>query len=118
MAFKFESLDVWKKANAYTLEIYRITRTFPREELFSLTSQIKRSASSIAANIAEGAGSSSKKDFSHFLDIAIKSTYETVSHVFLAWQLGYISEETKNSLYEDAEVLTKRIQSFRIYLRK
>ena len=118
MAFKFESLDVWKEANIYTLKIYKITNTFPREELFALTSQLRRSVSSIAANIAEGSGSSSKKDFSHYLDILIKSTYETVSHLYLAKQLDYVSENIRIDLYKDAEILTKKIQSFRIYLRK
>ena len=78
MAFRFEQLQIWQSAIIFTNNIYTATKVFPPEERFSLTDQLRRSASSIAANIAEGSGSSSKKDFSHYLDIAIKSTYETV----------------------------------------
>lgn len=118
MAFRFEQLDIWKESNLLIGKIYRETKKFPRDELFSLTNQLRRSASSISANIAEGAGSSSKKDFSHYLDIAIKSIYETVSHLYLAKEQKYISERLRKQFYEEAEVLVKRIQSFKKWLSK
>lgn len=118
MAFRFEQLDIWKESNLYVSKIYKITRSFPSEEKFGLTDQLRRSASSISANIAEGSGSSSKKDFTHYLDISIKSSYETVSHLYLAKQLNYLSEKDRISLYEEAEILVKKIQSFKNWLRK
>lgn len=117
MAFRFEGLDIWKDSNSYALKIYRITKKFPREEQFALVDQLRRSSSSISANIAEGSGSSSNKDFSHYLDIAIKSTYETVSHLHLAYQLGYISDTIRQDLYSEAEVLVKKIKNFKKWLK-
>jgi four helix bundle protein len=118
MAFRFENLNIWKDSNNFVDKVYKICKEFPREELFSLTDQLKRSASSIAANIAEGSGSSSKKDFSHYLDISIKSTYETISHLYLAKQQNYISDKTRQDLYDEAEVLVKKIQAFKKWLNK
>ena len=100
------------------MKIYDSTRLFPREELFSLANQLKRASISISANIAEGSGSSSIKDYSHYLDIAIKSTFEVVSHLFIAQQNGYISEVLRVELYEDAELLVKQIKSFKLWLTK
>jgi len=118
MAFRFEELEIWQLAIAYTNSIYTICRTFPKNELFSLQDQLKRCATSIAANIAEGSGGSSKKDFSHYLDIAIKSAYESVSHLHVAKQQGYISEEQRIALYEDADKLVRKIRAFKNYLQK
>ena len=118
MAFRFETLEIWKDALVYTRKIYLLTKQFPREELFSIVDQLRRAANSIAANIAKGSGSSSKKDFCHYLDIAIQSAYETVSHLYLAKELEYISEETRKEFYINAEVLVKKIQAFKVYLNK
>lgn len=113
MAFRFEHLNIWKDALVYAKKIYASTRKFSKDELFALTSQLRRAASSISTNIAEGAGSSSKKDFAHFLDIAIKSTFETVSLLYLAQEQGYITEKERLELYSEAEILVKKIQAFR-----
>ncbi|HLD01616.1 MAG TPA: four helix bundle protein [Patescibacteria group bacterium] len=117
MAFRFEQLEIWHDANQYVDTIYKTVKTFPKDEMFALTDQLRRSASSIAANIAEGSGSTSKKDFMHYLDIAIKSIYETVSHLYLAKTQNYISEEQRIKLYTNAEILTKKIQAFKGWLR-
>lgn len=116
--FKFEQLDIWKDSLSYAKKIYSITKTFPKDEMFALTDQLRRSASSISANIAEGSGSSSKKDFHHYLSIAMKSTYETVSHLYLAKENGYIQQQTMTDLYKDAEILVKKIKSFQNWLNK
>lgn len=117
MAFRFEHLAIWKDGIAYANEIYKLTKLFPREELFSFSDQLKRAASSIPTNIAEGSGSSSKKDFSHYLAISIKSTYETVSLLHLALQQGYVSLQTRDKLYLKAELLVKKIQAFKNTLK-
>lgn len=115
--FRFEKLEVWKESLIYAKHVYRICREFPREELFGLTSQIKRAVLSISSNIAEGAGSSSKKDFAHYLDIAIKSIFETVSQLFFAKELEFINQQSFESLYNEVEVLVKKIQSLRLSLK-
>lgn len=118
MAFRFEKLNIWTETIEYAKQIYEITKNFPRYETFALANQLKRAASSIPANIAEGSGSTSKKEFSHYLDIASKSLYETVSHLYLAKQQNYILEKDRVRLYNDAELLIKKIQSFRKWLKK
>lgn len=117
MAFRFEHLEIWKEAIAYALSIYKLTKSFPRDEQFALTDQLRRAVSSISTNIAEGSGSSSKKDFCHYLDISIKSTYETVSLLFLAKKQSYISDDVRITLYNDAEILVKKINSFKKFLK-
>lgn len=118
MAFRFEQLQIWQTAISFTNSIYTITKTFPAAERFSLVDQLRRSASSIAANIAEGSGSSSTKDFVHYLDIAIKSTYETVSHLVIAKEQQYISLKSYTDLYDSAELLSRKIRSFKSSLFK
>ncbi|HVZ58153.1 MAG TPA: four helix bundle protein [Patescibacteria group bacterium] len=116
MAFRFEELEIWKLAICYTNSIYSICKRFPKEELFSLQDQLKRCSSSIAANIAEGSGASSTKDFCHYLDISTKSVYESVSHLFIAKQQGYITKDQLGELYEDADKLARKIRSFKASL--
>lgn len=118
MAFRFEELMIWQVAVLLAHSIYNLTKRFPREELFCLTDQIRRSTISISANIAEGCGSASKKDFIHYLDIAIKSTYETVSHLYIAKDQGYISLSDYTKLYNEAELLSKKIRAFKSSLLK
>lgn len=116
--FKFEQLEIWVEAKNYAGKIYKISKDFPRDEMYGLTDQLRRSAVSISANIAEGSGGNSKKDFSHFLDIAIKSLYETVSHLYIAKDQEYISEKVRMELYLEAEILIKRIKSFQSWINK
>src|SRR5918993_409533 len=91
-AQKFEDLIVWQKAHALTLCVYRVTRTFPREELFGLTSQMRRAAISVPANIAEGAARRSTRELLHFLSIASGSLSELDTHLVLAAKLGLITD--------------------------
>lgn len=118
MAFKFESLEIWKLAVEFADDSFDLTKKFPPEERFELTSQARRSTSSPAANIAEGSGGSSVKDFQNYLDIAIKSVYETVSHFALALRREYISNSEYEELKKKAEVLVRRIKAFKNWLDK
>ncbi len=86
----FRKLLVWRKSHDVVLEVYRLSRDFPREELFGLTSQIRRSAASIPSNIAEGCGRGSDADFGQFLVIAMGSSSELEYQLLLARDLGYI----------------------------
>ena len=82
--FGFEKLEVWQEGIVFADEVYRATRDFPGDERFGLTSQLRRSAVSVAANIAEGSGRGSRKDFTRFVEIAFGSLMETVSHLAIA----------------------------------
>ena len=84
MAHKFRDLRVWQQAMDLVTDVYRLTQRFPQHEQFGLTSQLRRAAVSIPLNIAEGAGSESPKEFKRFLDIAMRSTYETMTAIDIA----------------------------------
>lgn len=116
--FRFEKLEIWRDSIQYSKKIYSLADTLPKHELFGLSPQLKRAALSISSNIAEGSGSSSKKDFMHFLDIAIKSTIETVSQLLFGKEMGYFKKEDIETLYMQAEILIKKIYSFKYSLNK
>jgi len=88
-------LNVWKKSLDLVEELYKCTRDFPKEESYSLTSQIRRSAISIPSNIAEGAARNSKKEFIQFLYIALGSTAELETQLIISGRLGYLKESTE-----------------------
>jgi four helix bundle protein len=90
----FRKLEVWRLAHETTLEVYRVTATLPSHERYGLVSQMRRSAVSMAANIAEGAGRDTDQDFARFITIARSSANETDYHALLAKDLGYIDEST------------------------
>ncbi|MBX3294623.1 MAG: four helix bundle protein [Acidobacteria bacterium] len=96
---KFEDIVAWQKARELNLEIYRICGFGLFSKDFDLRNQIRRSSISIAANIAEGQGRRTDKDFAHFLNIALGSVAETKSHIYLALDLGYIDKTTFDELY-------------------
>lgn len=98
----FRKFDVWAKAHAVTLDIYRVTTNFPKYELYSLTSQLRRSSASMGANIAEGCGRESDRDFARFLTLALGSASETEYHLLLARDLDYLKAADHNDL--DARV--------------
>ena len=96
----FRDLQVWEKAHALTLAAYRVTANFPRTEMYGLTSQIRRCAASVAANIAEGCGKRGNAEFQRFLGIAAASASELEYHFLLARDLTYLTGpdyETLNS---------------------
>lgn len=95
----YKDLKVWEKAHLFTLKVYESTKTFPKEELYSLTNQLKRSASSIPANIAEGCGKNAKPEFAHFLNIALGSANESEYFLILSKDLTYLNEENFNTLF-------------------
>lgn len=88
----FKELRVWTKAHELTMLIYKFTRAFPRDEVYGLTSQVRRSAASIGANIAEGCGRHSDGEMTRFLQIARGSASETEYHLLLAKDLGFLQE--------------------------
>ena len=91
--FKFEKLEVWQKAVEYADLIYRATRSFPNEERFGLTSQLRRSAVSVSSNIAEGSSRSSGTDLARFIEIAYGSLLESVSELHIARNQEFLKPE-------------------------
>ena len=104
----FRQIRVWEKAHQLTLEIYKVTAHFPKEELYGLTSQLRRASASIAANIAEGFGRGGNVELARFLQIAIGSAYEVEYHILLAKDLGLITKEP-NELLQDHIIEIKRM---------
>lgn len=89
----YKDLKVWEKAHQFTLMIYDITKHFPKEELYGLTNQLRRAASSIPANIAEGCGKNGSADFAKYLNISLGSANEAEYFTLLAKDLVYIDAE-------------------------
>jgi four helix bundle protein len=87
----FKTIQVWEKSHKLTLDLYQATASFPKEEQYGLTSQIRRAASSIPANIAEGVGRDTQSELARFIHIASGSASELEYHLILARDLGYIS---------------------------
>ena len=90
--YSFEKLDVWNKSRALIRQIYLLTQGFPKEEAFGLTSQLRRSAVSVASNIAEGSSRMSSRDKARFSEIAFGSLMEALNQLVIAVDLGYIEE--------------------------
>lgn len=87
----YKDLKVWEKAHLFTLKVYEVTKSFPKEEIYSLTSQMRRAASSIPANIAEGCGKNTQLDFANFLNIALGSSNESEYYLLLSKDLKYLN---------------------------
>lgn len=94
----YKDLKVWEKVHSYTLQVYKASVPFPKEELYSLTNQLRRSAVSIPANIAEGCGKKSNQEFAHYLNIALGSANESEYFLLLAKDLKYLAEAKHNEL--------------------
>ena len=104
----YKDLKVWEKAHEFTLRIYEVTKLFPKEEIYSLTNQLRRAASSIPANIAEGCGKNSKADFANFLNIALGSANESEYYLLLSKDLLYLkleNFETLNKLINEIKAM-------------
>lgn len=110
----YKRYDTWKIAHELVKEIYIISESFPKSELFGLTSQIRRSAVSIPTNIAEGCGRSTDKEFARFLEISLGSTNETEYLLLLSCDLGFTSEKNLQSLNPKLNLIRQKL----IQLRK
>ncbi len=111
MGFKFEDLRVWQTALTFTVEIYDLSKQFPSEEKFVLTSQINRASDSVVLNIAEGSVGLSNKEFKRFLRIANRSALEVVSCLYIAEAKKFINKEQFKEFYEKYEGLIVSIQA-------
>lgn len=106
---RFKDLMVWQKAIELVTTIYNATKAYPKEEIYGLTSQIRRCSVSIPSNIAEGAGRGSKKDFSHFLDMAKGSAFELETQLVISANLAYLDNEQYQELLIELNEIQKMI---------
>lgn len=114
----FEQLIVWQKAHSYVLVIYKITKQYPKEELFCLVNQMRRAAASITANIAEGYAKISSKDKLRFYNISQGSLEETRNFIILSKDLGYITLQDKEQLGIQAAEISRLLNAYCIALLK
>jgi four helix bundle protein len=117
MAFKFEKLIVWQKAVDLSDKVNHLTKSFPKEEIYILTSQIKRAADSVSLNIAEGSTGQSNPEFNKFLGYALRSDVEVVGCLHLAKRRKYISDIDFNELYALCEEILVMINALRNSLK-
>jgi len=108
----FRDLKVWEKAHHLTLQVYKATASFPKEEMFGLTSQIRRAAASIPANIAEGCGRSGDAELGRFLQIAMGSASELEYHLLLTRDLSLLAEKDYGQLTLEVTEIKRMLASF------
>lgn len=115
MAHKYRELKVWQRAMDFVVDVYALTARFTDAERYGLTSQLRRAATSIPLNIAEGAGNTSDAEFHRFLRIALRSAYETSTAIEIARRLGYCTPDEASRLLDEgdhiAAMLYRLIQS-------
>ncbi|MBI5801163.1 MAG: four helix bundle protein [Verrucomicrobia bacterium] len=116
--FNFEKLDVWQRANEFADLVYKLTRTFPDDERFGLTNQMRRAAVSISSNIAEGSARSSRNDNARFLEIATGSLFEVVAQSSISRRQGFLTEPDFKTLYTTADELGRMLSGLRHSLRE
>lgn len=108
----FRKLKIYQRAIVFTVAIYKITKRFPKEELYGLTSQIRRAVTSVCLNIAEGSGNKSEKEFSRFLEISLRSVYEVMTCLEIALRLDYCNQGDYEQLIAEADEIAAMISVF------
>lgn len=114
----FEDLTVWQESQAFAVNVYKLSKNFPSEEMFAMTSQIRRAVSSVSANIAEGFGRSSVNDKSHFYTMAYGSLLETKNFLYLANKLDYIDDAALLKLLDQCTSCQKLLNAFKAGLKR
>src|SRR6516164_8977803 len=108
----YEELEVWHKAHALTVQLYRETESFPRSEMFGLTSQIRRASGSIGANLAEGCGRWGDGELARFVQIAMGSASELQNHLRLAKDLGFLAAEEHTNVIKSLQSIRQMLTAF------
>ena len=113
MKHNFKKMDIWLRSRALTKEIYVKTKDFPKEEKFGLSLQIRKSAVSIPSNIAEGCGRNSDKDTARFMDIAIGSSCELETQIYLGMDLDYFGQKDGDTFVDEVVQIRRMIIGFK-----
>ena len=108
----FHNLKVWERGHALTLSVYKVTQNFPKEELYGLSSQIRRSSSSIPMNIAEGCGRDSQAEMTYFFQIAMGSSSELEYQLILAHDLQYLEENAYNEFLSELTEIRRMLNAY------
>ena len=108
----FRDLLIWQKSMDLVTEVYKLTELFPKEEIYGLTSQVRRSAISIPSNISEGYGRDGNKDYLRFLNIGISSLFEMQTQLEIAYNLKYINEIQFNKIHDESREIERMLSSF------
>lgn len=111
--FTFERLEAWQRSIDFADAVYSITKSFPADERFGLTNQLRRAAVSVSSNLAEGTSRHSNADFTRFIEIATGSIFEVISQAFISRRRDFLSEADFKSLYTSAEELGKMLSGLR-----
>ncbi len=111
--YSFEKLDVWQKARELNVMIYKITKDFPKEEIFGITSQIRRAGVSVTNNIAEGTSRWSSKEKIRFIEIAYGSLMEVLNCLIIATDLNYLNQDTQNQIREKIDEISNKLNSLK-----
>ena len=112
LSHRFRDLLIWQRSMQLVTDVYSFSQQFPKEELFGLTSQLRRAVISVPLNIAEGAGSDSSKEFCRFLNIALRSLNETITAVEIPIRLNYCISQEAKPIVNEAEQISSMIVSF------
>ncbi len=113
MVFGFEKLRVWQRARSFVVDVYGVVADFPDYEKFGLSNQLRRASISIASNIAEGANRSGLKDKQRFYELAYGSLMEVVNQLIIAYDLGYLKQDSYEKLRDDAYAIASLISGLR-----
>lgn len=114
----FKKYSVWNLSHELVLEVYQISKNFPREEQFNITSQLRRAAASIPTNISEGCGRNSEREFYHFLNIATGSASETEYLIILCKDLGFIDSEKSIEILEKINHIKSKLFNLKQKLKQ
>jgi len=113
----FKKYTIWTLSHSFTLEVYSLTKNFPKEDIYGLTSQIRRASSSIPTNISEGCGRDSDAEFNRFLTIALGSASESEYLLILSKELNYIDTSSFEKLISDINIIKQKIYSLKQKLK-
>lgn len=114
----FRKYDIWRDAVGFATDVYKLTSTFPKFEIYGLCDQMQRASVSISSNIAEGCSRESEKDFAHFLEMAIGSAFEVESQLLIAKNLGYIDDTQYQDMVSKLSPNERQIHALINKLRK
>lgn len=114
----FKKLEIWKRSVDLVTEIYLLTQSYPREEIFGLTAQTRRAATSVPLNISEGSAKSSNKDFARFLEMAVGSSFELETALIVACNLEYLNFDVLQEKQSKVNELQRMINAFKDSLDK
>ena len=109
---RWKNLEIWKLGDEIAFQIYVLTKDFPKEEIYGITGQIRRSALSIPTNIVEGYSRKGDKQLAYFLNVSLGSLAETKYLLYFSHRLGYINSDSHNQLHDQMELLGKKLWKF------